>query len=136
MSDKIKHKGIIESTDGGVVRVRIVQSAACASCRAARHCSASESKEKLVEVFRSPGTHQKGDEVVLVASNAVGARAVMYGFGLPFVIMVSAVWLISRFTSSEPLAALGGIACLVPYYAALYLCRDKLRQKLSFSIEE
>ncbi len=136
MSNKIKHSGIIESINATAMRVRIVQSSACSRCSAASHCSASESKEKIIEVFQPAGNHRVGDEVVLVASNAVGARAVVLGFGLPFVIMVVAVWLLSRITNSEPLAALGGIGCLVPYYALLFLLRDKLRQTLSFSIED
>ena len=136
MDGRIKHSGIVETVGDGVVRVRIEQSSACASCRAANHCSASESKEKTIEVCQPAGSFRVGDQVTVVASEGVGFRAVLLGFGLPFVVLVVAVWLLMQLTGNESLAALGGIACLLPYYGLLYLFRNKLRRSLRFHIEE
>ena len=135
MDGRIKHSGIIDSVGDGVVRVRIEQSSACASCRAANHCSASESKEKIIDVYQPRGGLRVGDQVTVVASAGVGARAVVLGFLVPFVLLVAAVWLLMRLTNDEPLSALVGIACLVPYYLVLYFCRERLRRTLSFQIE-
>ena len=38
-------------------------------------------------------------------------------------------------TGNEGWAALGALAALVPYYALLWLWRDKMRQQLVFTIE-
>ena len=134
---KIRHKGIVDSVDGNVIRVSIMQTAACSQCKAARHCSASESKQKTVDVFHRPPTMPHvGDEVTVVASQQTGFNAVWLGFGVPFVLLVAVVWLMIHFTHHEPLSALVGIGSLIPYYILLYFLRDKLRQVFSFYIEE
>ena len=51
MENKIKHSGVVESVNDGCVSVKIIQSSACAICKAAKQCHASESKEKIIEVF-------------------------------------------------------------------------------------
>jgi sigma-E factor negative regulatory protein RseC len=40
-----------------------------------------------------------------------------------------------RILSEEGLAALTALLALIPYYGALYLLRDRIRQKIAFSIE-
>ena len=51
MSAKISHSGIVASISKGCVQVRILQTSACAACKVAGHCNASESKEKIVDVL-------------------------------------------------------------------------------------
>ena len=135
MSSKIKHKGIIESVDHHMTKVRILQTSACATCSAAGHCGASESKEKVVDVYGNYNVRE-GEEVMVVASEQVGVNAVILGFGVPFLILIAALYLFIALTHNEPLAALGSIACLIPYYLILYRYREKLREKLSFTIEQ
>lgn len=135
MTDKIKHSGIVESIADGCMRVRIIQTSACAACKVASHCSASEKKEKIVEVYNYPATCREGDEVTVVASSRVGMNAVLMGFGVPFMILVTALYITSRFTTNEALMGLVSLCCLVPYYILLYVVRDKIREKFAFSIE-
>ena len=135
MSNKIKHSGIIESVGPHAIQVRILQTSACASCKVAGHCGASESKEKIVDVY-GEYDGKVGDTVTVVASDQVGVNAVVLGFGVPFLILIFALYVLIRLTGNEPLAALGSIACLIPYYFVLYMNREKLREKLSFTIEK
>ena len=55
MTDKIKHLGIVESINGSYLKVRIVQTSACSACSIKGHCSAAESKEKLIDVYNKSG---------------------------------------------------------------------------------
>ena len=55
MSTKISHSGIVESIEDGCVKVRIVQTSACAACKVAGYCNAADSKEKSVDVFGDAG---------------------------------------------------------------------------------
>ena len=55
---------------------------------------------------------------------------------LPFVIMVAVLSLCLWLTGNEGIAALAGIASLVPYYAVVYHCKDKLARRFAFVIEE
>ena len=134
--NKISHKGIVESLDGDRAVVRIVQTSACAACKAASHCSAAESKEKLVEAsILENDAPRVGEEVVVSMSGVNGRDAVVFAFVLPFIIMVLVLFCCLKLSSSEGLAAIVGIGSLVPYYFLLYLFRGKLRKRFSFVLE-
>lgn len=136
MHTKISHSGIVESVSGGCVKVRILQASACAACKVAGHCHASESKEKIVVVYcGDTAAYKTGQEVTVCASKDVARRALLLGFGWPFVILVGVLLLVLFLLRNEGLAALCALLALVPYYLMLYLCRDRIGQKLTFSIE-
>lgn len=137
MSNKIKHSGIVDSIEDGCMKVRIIQASACAACKAASFCNASDKKEKIIDIYdvASIRGRRVGDEVVIVESGQTGMKAVMLGFGVPFLILVLVLVLVSRFTANEPLAALVSIVALIPYYTVIYLLRDKLRDQFSFIVE-
>ncbi|MBQ8989481.1 MAG: SoxR reducing system RseC family protein [Prevotella sp.] len=137
MHTKISHSGIIESIAEDCVKVRILQTSACAACKVAGHCNASESKEKIVDVLNVSDTSgmKVGDPVVVCASRDVANRALLLGFGIPFLLLVSVLITALRLTSEEGWAAIAALLSLVPYYGVLYLFRNKIRQRLSFYIE-
>jgi sigma-E factor negative regulatory protein RseC len=136
MSNKIKHSGVVENIMGDSVQVRIVQTSACAACKVAGYCNASESKEKLVDVYHADTRNLRvGDVVTVTASTQVAAQALLLGFGLPFVVLVAVLIAVLLITGNEGAAALSGLGALVPYYAVLFLFRNRIRDKLSFSIE-
>jgi len=136
MSNKIKHSGVVENIMGDSVQVRIVQTSACAACKVAGYCNASESKEKLVDVYHADTRNLRvGDVVTVTASTQVAAQALLLGFGLPFVVLVAVLIVVLLITGNEGAAAMSGLAALVPYYAVLFLFRNRIRDKLSFSIE-
>ena len=134
---RIRHSGVVDAIDGEGVRVRILQTSACAACKIAGHCNASESKEKIIEVFRvaDSARFKVGDTVVVSASVGMAMQALFYGFGLPFIVLVGVLFAVYAFTSDESLSAIAGLAALVPYYAILYVLRDRMRGKMSFEIE-
>ncbi len=136
MSNKIKHNGVVDGVEEGCVCVRILQSSACSACKVAAHCNASETKEKIIEVqVADADRYQRGDSVIVVADTAVGFRASLYGYLLPLVLMVVSLVVVLKITQSEGYAAMSALGILIPYYIGLYLLRNKLRNKLSFSIE-
>lgn len=137
MSNRIRHSGVVDTINEGSVKVRILQTSACAHCKVAGHCNSSESKEKIVDVYNVPDWRllSIGDEVIVTASVSMAANALLLCFGVPLVIMIAVLVLIYVFTSDEAVAALGSIAALVPYYAVLYLCKDVFRRRMAFEIE-
>lgn len=136
MSNKIKHNGVVDGVEDGCVRVRILQSSACSACKVAAHCNASETKEKIIEVQVADAVkYQLGDSVVVVADTAVGFRASLYGYLLPLLLMVVVLVAVLKITQSEGYAAVSALGILIPYYIGLYLLRNKLRNKLIFSLE-
>lgn len=136
MSNKIKHAGVVDGVEGECVRVRILQSSACSACKVAAHCNASETKEKIIDVMDADASHyQKGDQVMVVADTAVGFRASLYGYLLPLILMVVTLVGVLAASHSEGLAALSALGILMPYYVLLFLMRNKLRNRLSFTLE-
>lgn len=136
MSNKIKHAGVVDGVEGECVRVRILQSSACSACKVAAHCNASETKEKVIDVMDADASHyQKGDQVMVVADTAVGFRASLYGYLLPLILMVVTLVGALAATHSEGLAAVSALGILIPYYVLLFLMRNKLRNRLSFTLE-
>ena len=136
MSNKIKHAGVVDGVEGQCVRVRILQSSACSACKVAAHCNASETKEKIIDVMDADASHyQKGDQVMVVADTAVGFRASLYGYLLPLILMVVTLVGVLAATHSEGLAAVSALGILIPYYVLLFLMRNKLRNRLSFTLE-
>ena len=135
---KISHKGVVEAVDAEHVKVRITQGSACAACKVANHCSAAESKEKVVEVacHDDDKTYSVGDEVVVSMPMGNGSMAVFLAFILPFLVMLAALLLTLWITGDEALSAILALVSLLPYYAILYLAEKKIARKFSFVIEQ
>ena len=136
MSNRISHSGIIESVADNLVKVRIVQTSACASCKVASHCNASESKVKIVDVLTPGSAYQVGQQVVVTASQQVARLSLLLGFGLPLLILVGVLVAVLRLTGNEGLAALSALGALLPYYLLLWLFRRSVSQRVSFRIED
>lgn len=138
MNDKISHSGIIEKVSPSCVTVRITQSAACASCSVARHCNASETKVKIVEVKNCKDwkTYSSGQTVMISASRHVVGIALTLGFVMPLLIMLAVITAVYFKTQDEPIAALSGLGALIPYYIILAVLRNKISAKVSFNIEK
>ena len=136
MRSNISHSGVGESVEDGCVHVRIVQTSACSACKVAGYCNASESKEKVVDVYTADTQrYSVGQAVTVMASRQVAAHALLLGFGLPFLVLVGVLVVVLQMTGNELWAALAGLLSLAPYYLLLYFFRNRLRDKLSFWIE-
>ncbi|MEG1684585.1 MAG: SoxR reducing system RseC family protein [Bacteroides sp.] len=136
MEDIIKHQGIVESIDDSHISVRIVQTSACAACSAKGHCSSADSKDKLVDVYSAGNSYQIGEEVMIYGTTSMGLQAVFIAFVIPFIILISMLFVMMSLTQSdELLSALFSIATLIPYYILIYVCRNRLKKKFSFTLK-
>ena len=137
MTDIIKHRGRVEKVEGSHVVVRIVQTSACSACSIKGHCNASESKEKLIDVFEVNASYQIGEEVVLLCTTSMGMQAVLLAFGVPLVILIVALGVTMHLTDGNALvSSLVGLLSIVPYYFAIHFSKDKLKKTFSFTIEK
>lgn len=138
MEDIIRHTGTVESIEGSHIRVRIVQTSACASCAAHQYCNSSESKEKIVDVTdrQAAATCRVGQQVEVVGSTSMGMKAVFLAFGAPFLVLVAVLYAAIRLTGGdEVVSALASLASLATYYLILYMYREKLRKKFTFKLK-
>ena len=136
MNHIIRHSGVVESIEDGCIHIRITQTSACAACKVAGYCNAAESKEKIIDVYCDDvAAYSIGQAVVVTTTGQVAARALLWGFGFPFLLLVVVLFLTWLLTAHESWAALCALASLIPYYIVLWLMRDKMSQQLAFSIE-
>lgn len=138
MSSEIRHSGVIESISDECVSVRILQASACAACKVASRCNASEAKEKIIEVHAASAAKSRkiGDHVMVCTSRGVISKAMRIGFVLPFLLMVLTLIVVFLLTGSEALAGLLSLGVLVPYYLVVWMLRDRIGRQVSFYLED
>lgn len=137
MNGKIRHSGIVDTVEGDCVKVRILQTSACAHCKIAGHCNASDSKEKIIDVYgvADAARFRAGDDVVVSASVDTASQALLFGFGFPFIVLMGVLFGVYSLTGDEAVAALSGLASLIPYYILLRVFRDRLAGRMKFEVE-
>lgn len=136
MENAIRHDGIVESIEKTHIRVRIVQTSACAGCKVASHCNASEQKVKVVDVYHADRHDLKvGDSVVVSTSTATAGKALLLGFGFPLLLLLMVLAVMLGMGGEEGTAALCALAVLIPYYIIVWLCRDRIAKTVTFRIE-
>ena len=138
MENQIRHDGIVESVENGHVRVRIVQTSACAGCKVAAHCHTSEAKEKLVDVHVDKDTSRwhVGQQVIVTAQSSMASKALLIGFGFPLVLMLAVLVVLNTAGCGEGMTALLMLGVLIPYYIIVWLLRQHIARTISFRIEE
>lgn len=136
MSESINHTGIIEKIEGNTVFVRIIQQSACSGCHAQSMCSASETKEKIIEVLDYSEKFRIKEEVMLCGKSSLGLQAVLLAFILPLILVVIAIATGSRMQWEDTTSGLTGLLFLILYYCILFLLRDKLKKRFIFTLKK
>jgi len=128
---KVTHDGTVVKAGKELVSVRIEVKSACSACHARSMCAAHDMAEKIIEAIPAEEVGV-GDSVVVEMEEKFGLKAVFYVFFIPFLLMVSALFVSSRFISSEPFAALISLAVLVPYFVILALLKPYFAKTFVF----
>lgn len=137
MENAIRHDGVVERIEEGHIVVRILQTSACAGCKVAAHCNASETKVKMVDVYeKAPANLNVGDSVVVSTSGATAGKALLLGFGLPLLLLLMVLAVMLGMGFGEGTAALSALAVLIPYYIIIWFCRNRIARSVSFHIED
>ena len=132
----IKHDGIIIAlNEDGTALVRIVQTSACAACKAKAMCASAESAEKeMTVVLLGDEQWAVGNEVEVMVQQKMGWKAVVLAYLLPFFVML-AVMLIGNAIWAVREEILGTVAlcAMAVYYLVLGMFKDKLQKEFSFT---
>ncbi len=133
----IEHEGVIIEVGTDVLKVRIRPASACGSCEARKACPTAEgSSEKIIDVIRGKRPHSIGDKVVIVLEPAQGVRAVFFGYVMPFLLVFFVLLICNLFWKNELVVGILAIVALVPYYAVLYLFREKIKKIFVFRLKD
>ena len=135
----IKHDGIIIAlNEDGTALVRIVQTSACAACKAKAMCASAESAEKeMTVVLLGDEQWAVGNEVEVMVQQKMGWKAVVLAYLLPFFVML-AVMLIGNTIWAVREEILGTVAlcAMAVYYLVLGMFKDKLQKEFSFTAKK
>ena len=134
MEEKVLHAGVIQEVSENKITVAIINASACSSCHAKGACLASDLKEKEIEIIHFSGEYYPGQHVNIVGSTSQGYKAAFYGYVLPFIVVFTTLILSTSLIENEGFAGFLSLAILVPYYAALYFFRNKLKKSFEFEI--
>ena len=141
----IKHDGIVIAVNGdGTVLVRIVQTSACAACKAKAMCASAESKEKEIlalfvgeEAKRREGERQDiklGDEVVVMVQQKMGWKAILLAYMLPFIVMMTVVAIGNGLLGiREEVIGTAALCAMGVYYIVLGFFKDNIQKDFSFT---
>ncbi|MBR5442886.1 MAG: SoxR reducing system RseC family protein [Paludibacteraceae bacterium] len=132
----IKHDGIIIGlNEDGTALVRIVQTSACAACKAKAMCASAESAEKeMTVVLLDDEQWAVGNEVEVMVQQKMGWKAVVLAYLLPFFVMLAvmlvgnAIWAIR-----EEILGTVALCAMALYYLVLGMFKDKLQKEFSFT---
>ena len=132
----IKHDGIIIAlNEDGTALVRIVQTSACAACKAKAMCASAESAEKeMTVVLLGDEQWAVGNEVEVMVQQKMGWKAVVLAYLLPFFVMLAvmfignAIWAVR-----EEILGTVALCAMAVYYLVLGMFKDKLQKEFSFT---
>lgn len=136
MSNTIDHPGIIQKIEGNRIFVKIVQQSACTDCHAKGICSASDSKDKIIEITDYSNAYNENDRVMICGKTATGLKAVLLAFVIPLIIVLTTIITGSVLLWDEALSALAGLITLIPYYVILYCFRKQLKKEFVFTLKK
>lgn len=132
----IKHSGEVIRVEGNKVYVRMIVDSACSGCHARAVCGVDESKDKVVEVVTmSANEYSVGDNVdVALRQKSMGAISVLLAYVVPFFILTLLLVGVLAMGGSEHVAAFFALAGVALYYVGLWTLRDKVKNKIEFTI--
>ena len=145
----IKHDGIIIAlNEDGTALVRIVQTSACAACKAKAMCASAESAEKeMTVVLLDDEQWAVGNEVEVMVQQKMGWKAVVLAYLLPFFVMLAvmfigngllamgdgAIGLLGDEAKREAVLGTVALCAMALYYLVLGMFKDKLQKEFSFT---
>ncbi len=136
-SSQITHPGIINAIEGNKVSVKIQPQSACGSCHSKSYCNLADTEENVVEINVIDSAILKiGQEVQVTLQRSLGYRALVLGYLLPFVLLLSTVLVSLQVTNNEGLSALLGVVIMIPYYTLLYKFRHGIKRQFEFRIKQ
>ena len=143
--DEIAHEGIVVGVSNELIKVNITSKAACGGCAIKSSCGMSEMKNKSIDIYTKnggeygqhiePSDYHVGQSVEVYMSSSKGAKAVLYGYFYPFVILMVVLVITLSTIKTEWISALIAIAAVSLYYLCLkFFFSKKLDKEFTFRI--
>ena len=133
----IEQKGVVEEISHGLVKVNITSFSACTNCHSKQACSVLDSAVREVFVpSNNINSFSIGETVRVIMKRTMGWKATVMGYVIPFMLVLTTLLILSSLHLHEVVVGLGSLVILIPYFIALYLSRERLRNTFSFTIQK
>lgn len=132
--DCIVKNGTVESVGDKTLKVQIHNNSACSACHSKSMCTSLGSGDRIIEVeFSYEQKVFPGDNVNIQMISSSGWKAVVLGYIIPFILLITTLIIATNFTG-EALSAILSLAILIPYYFMLFLFRNKIKKYFRFTL--
>ena len=92
MSGVITHRGVVTEIFPDAIQVTIRSESACGGCRVRKQCAMGESEDKTLAIPSAQASYfEKGETVEVVTEQAMGIKAVVWAYVLPFLSVMIAL---------------------------------------------
>lgn len=137
-TNNVTHSGKVIGVFRDTVTVAVESSEACGSCASRSACSLGvQSNTRNILITTPNASSFSVGEIVRVATRTqMGLLAVLLCYAMPAVVLVAVLAAAVLCGVSEGVAALISLGSVAIYFGILWLLRDKLAQKISFTIEK
>lgn len=130
-------QGVVSQINKNEIVVAVKCASACRECSQKESCSLHEMKVKSISVpVQNSSKYHIGQSVELEISTLSMVQSLAFAYGIPLVIMVATMILLTFLNYSETLCAFLSICVLIPYYLLLSRLNKWLKQKISITIKE
>lgn len=132
---KIQHRGIVESLESDVVKVKVQKESACAACHAKGLCG-EKGAERIIEV-RTPNAQEYcvGDRVIVALEHGkMGLTSLLWAYIFPLIVLLGVLFGAHGLGFEDGTAATASIVATAVYYVAIYLLRGYFERKIKFTI--
>ena len=135
MSSALQHRGVVTSVDADAVTVSVMAESACAGCHAKGICGESGA-ERIIRVVTPDASAYSVDDRVVVAlkRQSMAMSSVVWGYIVPLVVLLVALFGSVALGFSDGVAAIASIVSVAIYYAGLYMTRKIFERKIEFTI--
>ena len=118
----VVHEGIIQKIEGQQITVKMVVDSACAACHAKGICGAADSQDKVVVAKNvNDESFSVGERVQVELRQTLAFQAVLIGYLLPFVVLMTTFCLMSYFVKNELIDVSVSFLATILYYFIVWL---------------
>ena len=134
---QIEHKGTVALVGRNFVRVDIEVMEACGSCASRKACAMGQGTTREIMVYTDEAsTYSIGEAVKVSAKHSLGVVAVLLCYVAPLLVLLATMAVAKLLGCSDGLLAFIGLGSLVLYFAILALMKDKISNKVIFTINK
>ena len=137
-TNSITHPGKVIGVFRDTVTVAVESSEACGSCASRSACSLGVESNTRNILITTPDAScfSVGERVIVATRTQMGLMAVALCYAVPAIVLVAVIAVAVLCGCSEGIAALASLGSVAVYYGTLWMFRNKLAQKISFTIHK